>query len=275
LPIEVTLSVETINRLGQVAGMMKNLTHVVRALVQVHVMQPVSNASDRKIHQQTFKETMILDYKAQSDTSANCIKCMVLGLSIQRDFVKASHLVSLDQVNSLTLLGFNPSFKWNRKNGLLLFDTIDKAYNNMEITFRLNPATQLITVEVLYDDMLDKPLIPDFSLVEGYDRRSLRHKKNFRKRFATFRSINGQALHLPPLVFPSRRIILWAYRSARDLAIKSLRPHTCSDTSYPSEQTWTAMEELVASESKDNSENAFSMVVTALSDFGSESEINS
>lgn len=219
------------------------------AVLSSFQMKPMSTASDRYHHQTEFKDQLIRDYQAQSTTTTDYIKCMILNTYFRRDKVIASHIVGLKDENILPLFGYHSSFKWNRQNGLLLSTNIDKAYENMEITFLIDPATSVIHLQVLYDDVLNHPLIPDWTMVEGYVGWSKEKKQKFRNAHMTFAQINGCPLCLPSLVFPSKRLLLWSCKSAYANALGNTRSHECAIVSAPSNDDWKQLEIFVASQS--------------------------
>ncbi len=150
---------------------------------KAYQVKAISTASQRQFHQYTFKEQLITEYQCGS-SNRDFLKCMVTGYFIQRGNVIASHLISLASESTLRILNYHPSFKWNPKNGLLLYKSIDKAYENMEITFLLHSQTSIITIQVLYDDLLLQKVfdgLPEFTFFEGYGARSKPRRKNFGK----------------------------------------------------------------------------------------------
>ena len=58
---------------------------------------------------------------------------MVLGKFLSTDKVKAAHLVSLDDRLKMGIVGLSPADVWDRKNGLLLCTSIEKAYDAFEV----------------------------------------------------------------------------------------------------------------------------------------------
>ncbi len=148
---------------------------------KAYQVKAISTASQRQFHQYTFKEQLITEYQCGS-SNRDFLKCMVTGI-----------FYSKRQRNSFSfnfsgewkyLANSQPSFKWNPKNGLLLYKSIDKAYENMEITFLLHSQTSIITIQVLYDDLLLQKVfdgLPEFTFFEGYGARSKPRRKNFGK----------------------------------------------------------------------------------------------
>jgi hypothetical protein len=219
-------------------------------MLKAFQVTPVSTASERGLHQNKFKDDMISEYQCGSDDS-NYIRCMVTGYFIQRHKVIASHLIPLVSQASLKILGYNPAYKWNPKNGLLLYKSVDKAYENMEITFLLHSQSSIITIQVLYDDLLPRKVfdgLTDCSLFEGYNGKNKPQKKRFRKTIMdlTFGDLNGRRLILPSMVFPSRRILTWVAQSAYDSLNEDDRPHQCGIGSCPTPEQWDALRKHVS-----------------------------
>ena len=103
-----------------------------------------------------------------------------------------------------------------------------------------NPNTHAITVQVLYDDVLAKPIGQLNKNPETNDKTTL-----------TFADVNGKAIVLPILKFPFRRCIYYVSKNAYDNAMKSTRPHLCAIKSCPKENVWNIMCETVAMETVD------------------------
>lgn len=230
----------------------------VALIVNSFLVKPISTASQHDRHQTEFKATLISEYRCQSTSSSpsstNFIRCMVTGEFIRQDKVKASHLIPLKDEAILSILGFTPSFKWSPKTGLLLFDSIDKAFKNMTITFLLNHLTSLVTIQVLYDDMLDKQVFSDtdFTYFESYEGLTKSAKKAFRKDHqVTFGDLNGRNLLLPTLVFPSTRVLTWVAQSAYKYALADARSHECATRSHPTPEAWSALIKHVNSSSSE------------------------
>jgi hypothetical protein len=220
-------------------------------------MKPISTRSQRDYHHLQFKSDLIENYQCACATS-EYIKCMIVGHGIRKDKVIASHLVALKDEEKLVLLGHSVQFKWNYKNGLLLYDSIDVAYENMEITFVMDPETHVIKLIVLFDDVLSRPVFSDFSFVEGYSSWKNEEKKRFRSRFKDFNCIHGMELKLPNMVFPSKRILLWACRSAFNYAMGETRPHECAKSYFPTEEKWDILNKYVKEASPDYGRSLYS-----------------
>lgn len=224
----------------------RNFNKTIALLLHAFHVKPISTSSQRERHQVEFKTSLIREYQCQSHsevpTARHYIRCLATGQYIRQDLVKACHLIALKDESILSVLSFSPAFKWNPKNGLLLFHRIGTAFENMEITFLLNPRTSIVTIQVLYDDLLDKEIFleTDFQYFEAYQGLTKRQKVKFRKRNRlTFRQLNGNDLKLPPLVFPSKRILAWVALSAyKNVLGVTTRSHNCALASHPSSEGW-------------------------------------
>ena len=173
---------------------------------------------------------------------------MMTGRFLKKSKVIASHLIALKDESILKVLSFSPSMKWDTKNGLLLYSTIDEAYENMEIAFLLDINTSVIKMRVLYDSLMTKRVFSDCSLFEGYDTMSEVERQTFKTEIdeITFASLDGMPLILPPLVFPSKRILMWQAMSAYTNAIANQRSHSCAISSNPSPVEWENLKNHVA-----------------------------
>lgn len=226
----------------------RSANKTIALLLHAFQVKPISTSSQRETHQEDFKNSLIREYQCQScsetSNARNYIRCVATGQYIRHDLVKASHLIALKDDSILKILSFSSTFKWNPKNGLLLFYRINKAFENMEITFLLNPLTSIVTIQVLYDDLLDKEIFleSDFQYFEAYQGLNKRKKQEFRQmNRLTFRDLNGKGLILPPLVFPSKRILAWIALSAYNNVLADTRSHQCALLSHPSPESWEAL----------------------------------
>jgi hypothetical protein len=251
-------------------GKMSN--HLARAFFASKKKRPTSTTSERKHHQDKFKNDSIDRYHAQSPTSKHHIYCAVLGVAIRRDDVTAGHLCGLDEQDALPVLGkTDPNYKWSPENCVLMYKSIERLYDTLDVTLLYRPVHHCVVLQVLYDDVLTKPIVSDFNNFEGYSTMSKNQQKKLRKKFSSFADINGRVLSLPPLALPSRTVLHWAAKSAYEAALSSDRSHACASASVPSEEEWAAIggdltpsasrltsfieEELIASDVEDTEES--------------------
>lgn len=224
---------------------LSDLTH---AFIASQRKLPVSTASERGYHQEKFKADAIKYYQAQSNSSSDYIKCTILGLYIQKNLVRAGHLCGLNEQTSLITIGKQENFKWSPMNCVLMLDVIEKAFDSLEVTLLYHPGeSPFITFQVLYDLVLDRRIISDYSIFEGYSQMSAKEKKNFRKRLPkTFGELNGKKLKFPPNCLPSSRILFWASHAAYSSALTNLsRTNDCARASSPSEEGWEKIEKAI------------------------------
>ena len=236
---------------------MQQQEQLVRTICAAYTLTPANlSASALKRHKKKFKKDLIILYQRRSNTTTSTsqehvytlqtppplnvsyIKCMITNLSIRSNKVIATHLVNSYNEKSLLVLGYKPSYMWDPHNGLLLYESIYKAYNSQYITFLIDPKTSTIRIRVLYDDILERPVISssDYELIEGYTDISPQAQQAIAN--MTFKDIDGYYLQLPTLVFPSRRILFWAAHSAYNNAMCSSRSHACAEASCPTEEEW-------------------------------------
>jgi len=205
-----------------------------------------SGETEREHHQSEMKQLARKRYDCIDSRDASKTKCMILGLYFKTDEVTCRHIVGLRNREALPRLGLSDQSLWDPRNYLLLFHEIETRFENLEITFLLDPSRQVYTLQVLYDDILDKVISVSASKVLG------RGKGNLK-----FRDANGRPLLLPALVFPFRRALYfmsyYAYRSA----IESRRSHSCALSSNPTPIVWEQIRETVATDSQCGDELAF------------------
>lgn len=231
--------------------MLKLQAKQTRALTQAFVasksMQPMSTSSERLHHQVQFKDRAIQRYNAMSPTSNNHIRCSVLGEYIRRDAVVARHLCSIQRKDVLPMLGKSFTYLWDPENCVLMYTSIEKAFDAMDITLLPHPSTHTVTLQVLYDDVLARPVISDFGVFEGYTGKSSRKRKIFREGYKTFGDLDGKTLLFPVLVMPSKSILQWAAKSAYMAVLNDdHRSHECAVVSQPSEEEWEAIAQYVS-----------------------------
>lgn len=108
-----------------------------RNLVALAQPRPVSTTTDRKYHQETFKNDLISYYNCRDPTYPNTIKCMVLGHYFNAVDVTAGRILGLTQSQSLNILGLTSKDVWNCKNGILWHSEIEKKYSSQEIVNKI------------------------------------------------------------------------------------------------------------------------------------------
>lgn len=209
--------------------------------------RPPSYKSERDENQTEMKIAARARYKCDHPKNPSLVKCMILGLYLPSNEICCSHIISVRNRTALARLGLPDEAIWNPKNCLLLFHEFEKRFENLEITFLLNPETQVFTLQVLNDKLLKTELsIPANTLFP-------RRKGNL-----TFRDVNGRPLLLPPLVFPYRRALYFVAKFAYEGAMDS---NKCVKDSRPTEETWEKIKQTVVTSSECGDELAFSTIV--------------
>ena len=105
-----------------------------KLLMDIVSPKKTSNASDRRHHQNTFKETLRLRYACIDGENQGVTRCMVLDKFFSTNVVTASHIIGLTNRLSLTALNLNPdSDIWSDRNGLLLYQDFEYKYESQDI----------------------------------------------------------------------------------------------------------------------------------------------
>eukprot|EP01118_Nematostelium_gracile_P007276 TRINITY_DN2355_c0_g1_i2.p1 TRINITY_DN2355_c0_g1~~TRINITY_DN2355_c0_g1_i2.p1 ORF type:complete len:263 (+),score=28.66 TRINITY_DN2355_c0_g1_i2:88-876(+) len=116
---------------------------------------------------------------------------MVLNKAISYDQVIASHIIPVSSGGKcLTGFGLTEDHLFHKRNGLLLYKPIEKAFDHKDICFLYNPFTKKLFLKVLNAFLLK-------SKVHGNTR---------------WKDIDGTELHLPEGVWPFRRLLNWHAR---------------------------------------------------------------
>ncbi len=101
-----------------------------------------------------------------------------------------------------------------------------------------NPSNHLITLQVLYDDVLEKR-------IGGLTKNVIGAKGAEAKMPLLFGDINGRQLQIPFVKMPFRRVMYYVAKTVYNFAMKNARSHQCAIISCPSEETWTLFLETV------------------------------
>jgi len=152
-------------------------------------------SSGRRTHveQQDFKSALIEKYGRASAKGEDFLRCMILDVDIPRQNVIASHIWKFcTEGEGLDEFGLKSNDLSNFRNGFLLCESIEKAFDSKRVCFlvdRLRP-------EEIFIKVLDPNL---FKTVVNSDSPTTPKE--------TFFSIDGRKLQHPPGVFPFRRIL--------------------------------------------------------------------
>jgi hypothetical protein len=123
---------------------------------------------------------------------------MVSGQEFEYDKLHPAHLVKHSCPQLMELYGLRSGEIDNPRNGLLLLDSIEKAFDRMDVCFLYDPIKQILVFKVLNPQLRDKDLLPPRN-------RSNRHCSTVEGR--TFQEVDGHQLILPFDKYPYRRIL--------------------------------------------------------------------
>ncbi|CAF3498219.1 unnamed protein product [Rotaria socialis] len=165
-----------------------------------------SSSSRTKDEQDDFKNKLIIYYKCGAQNMKQ-IKCMVLNKWFDRCIVRASHIwKAATKGVGLNEFQLHESDIHNERNGLLLYESIEKAFDSKKLCFIYNPFAGTLQVKILCNDLKKIYIVDDAK------------RKNFNE-FRTFNDIDNAVLNLPIDVFPYRRLLNWhgrcSYKTAK------------------------------------------------------------
>ena len=92
----------------------------------------ISTATQRIENQTKFKNDCLDLYKCTDSDPAKAV-CMATGLVLPKSNVIASHIMPLANRRSMRAMGLTRHDIWNPRNGMLLYKSIEKAFDRMEI----------------------------------------------------------------------------------------------------------------------------------------------
>eukprot|EP01041_Mallomonas_annulata_P003710 gene3710-7375_t len=164
-----------------------------------------SSSNRTKVEQADFKEKLISYYRRGHPTKFSKIKCMVLDVFLPRETVIASHIWKFcTKGEGLTEFRLLPSDLGSPRNGLLLCQSIQKAFDSKKVCF-----------------LVDKICFLDIAI---------RQEKVHNDSKLTFENIDGWLLQHPIENIPFRRILDFHAKMSYENAIK--KQWLPSDTKY-------------------------------------------
>lgn len=116
-------------------------------------------------------------------------RCMVPGKVVPYE-ERPAHLVKHRTPHLLVMYGLNPLEIDHPRNGILMLDSIEKAFNHLGVCFLDNAMDQELTLKVTNPNILTKQILP-ISTVE----------------LRTFADIDGSVLQYRTGCFPYRRVL--------------------------------------------------------------------
>jgi hypothetical protein len=146
--------------------------------------------------QEEFKNNLIVYYQC-GQTNTKKIKCMVLNTFFDRNLVRASHIwKSSTKGIGLRKFKLKESDINNTRNGLLMYKSIEKAFDNKKLCFLYDPFVGNLYIKILCNELREKFIMDEKTRTTVNELR-------------TFNDIDHAVLHLPPDVFPYRRLLNW------------------------------------------------------------------
>jgi hypothetical protein len=165
------------------------------------------SSSRTKDEQIDFKNNLIIYYNC-GGINTEQIKCMILNKFFDRTLVRAAHIwKSATKGVGLPEFGLKESDINNERNGLLLYESIEKAFDHKQLCFIYNPFSGYLHVKILCINLKNMFIIDDSQL-----RMNLNETRKFN-------DIDGYILILPKDIYPYRRLLNWharcAYKTAK------------------------------------------------------------
>jgi len=146
-----------------------------------------SNARTR-VESTTFKDALIEFYHCAADDGR--VKCMATGRDYPRHEVRASHIMKRStNGDTLALFGL-PVHLDHPRNGMLLLEPIEQAFDRKDVCILYSPVTRQLTLKVLNPQLHELKMTSEQGTIYG-----------------TYGSIDGAVLHLPEGKVPYRRIL--------------------------------------------------------------------
>ena len=135
----------------------------------------------------SFKDTLIEFYHC---AVGDRVKCMATGRDYPRKEVRASHIIKRStNGDTMDLFGLLADID-NPRNGMLLLEPIEQAFDRKDICILYNPVSRGLTMKVLNPQLRDAEMRSE----QG-------------KTYGTYGSIDGAVLQLPEGKFPYRRVL--------------------------------------------------------------------
>jgi hypothetical protein len=149
-----------------------------------------SNARTR-IENELFKSSLVQYYGRSDPSNNNNIICMLTNQSFVKKHVRGSHILKkCTDGDLMQYFGLEPNIDHPR-NGLLLLEPIELAFDRKDLCFLYNPTTQQLSARLLNNSLTNE-------IMKAEDGTSFNR---------TFSSIDGLILQLPNGVYPYRRIL--------------------------------------------------------------------
>ena len=97
-----------------------------------------------------FKAKLIRFYGRNHPTDSNLVKCMIINEYLPKNIVIGSHIYKASTYGSgLEDFGLKETDLYNERNGLLLYDSIEKAFDVKELCFFHNVFDNTLVLHIL------------------------------------------------------------------------------------------------------------------------------
>jgi hypothetical protein len=140
-----------------------------------------------------FKHSVIAFYGREVSSIGDRIvtaRCMVSNAVAPYGDLRPTHLVKHGRPYLMALYGLNPLEIDNPRNGILMLDSIEKAFDHLDVCFLYNAMTQQLTLKVVHRALMTKSILPNSTL-----------------ELRTFADIDGSVLQYRAGSLPYRRVL--------------------------------------------------------------------
>ena len=149
----------------------------------------------RTIHESTEFKLAVINYYGMTVSSVGdrimTARCMVSGAVVQYGELRPAHLVKHSTPQLMVLYGLSSLEIDNARNGILMLDSIEKAFDHLDVCLLYNSLTHALTLKVMNPVLQTKRILPN-STVE----------------LRTFADVDGSALKVVTAgSMPYRRIL--------------------------------------------------------------------
>lgn len=149
-----------------------------------------------------FKENLLGYYMRCHDSDENLVRCMVTDKYLRRDMVIGSHIWKRSTIyrgDELRAFGLEISDRGSPRNGLLMCQAIEQAFDVLRVTFLYNPLDKRFYFKTLDPSLLDDVAAPSD---------------------LKFSQLNDKSfLHYPDDRQPFKRLLIWHAKCAIDKAL--------------------------------------------------------
>jgi hypothetical protein len=126
---------------------------------------------------------------------------MILNEYLPKEYVIGSHIYKAQTYGKgLNAFGLKPTDFYNERNGLLLYESIEKLFDVKEVCFVYNTFDSTLNLKVL-----NPVLLTELVIYQKHRTTKVPAALHTLK----FSDIDGWKLHLPPTTYPFRRILSW------------------------------------------------------------------